>query len=58
MIDRQTAIRRLTNRWHEQVEHFPLMRHEIPLDLYIRANLGAVLKSELEDPLADYANRN
>lgn len=53
-IDRQTAVRRLTNRWLEQVEAFPAMRHEIPLALYVRRNLQAVMKGGL---LRDYANR-
>jgi hypothetical protein len=52
MTDRATAKRRLTNRWLEQVELYPLMRREIPLALYIRANIRAVLRYDL---LKDYS---
>ncbi len=55
MLTRQEAIKRLTNRWNEQAEKYPLMRREIPLELYIRRNLQIVLTSELDDPLARYA---
>jgi hypothetical protein len=55
MIDQAEAIRRLTNRWEEQVELYPAMRHEIPLDLYIRRNLAVVMKC---GQLADYARES
>lgn len=54
-MDRQTAVRRLTNRWHEQCEKYPLMRECISLALYVRRNLPAMLK--LEDALRDYDRR-
>lgn len=44
-LDRQTAIRRLVNRWYEQCEMFPRMRDEIPLSVYVRTNLPHVLRS-------------
>jgi hypothetical protein len=57
-IDRQTAIRRLTNRWIEQCEFYPTMRDAIPLKVYLRANLPFVLGSPLGlDVLAQYNNR-
>jgi hypothetical protein len=52
--DRATAVRRLTNRWHEQAELYPTMRKDIPLELYIRRNVRHVMKN---DSLADYMNR-
>lgn len=54
VIDRATARRRLTNRWLEQVERYPLMREEIPLALYIQRNIHTVMQN---GALADYANR-
>jgi hypothetical protein len=50
-IDKQTAVRRLTNRWREQCELYPTMREEIPLALYVRRNLPGVMRDGL---LADY----
>jgi hypothetical protein len=49
--DRATAKRRLTNRWLEQTELYPTMRQTIPLALYIRQNIGHVMKN---DSLLDY----
>lgn len=55
-LDKATATRRLTNRWHEQCRLFPTMRNEIPLALYVRRNLPAVLKSWRGiEALLDYA---
>lgn len=45
-IDRQTAVRRLTNRYNEQCELFPRTR-EIPLKLYIRRNVSHVMREGL-----------
>lgn len=53
-MTKREAIRRLTNRWNEQVEKYPLMRDDIPLALYLRRNLPHVLNSPLENPLAAY----
>jgi len=36
----------LKARWNEQVEHFPLMRQEIPLAKYTSVNLPYVLRNE------------
>jgi len=49
--DRETAKRRLTARWKEQVDQFPLMRRDIPLAMYISANLQSVMRFDL---LASY----
>lgn len=54
MISREEAKRRLTNRWNEQVERWPLMRKDIPLELYVRQNLPHVLKSWRDEPLEKY----
>ena len=35
----------VTARWHKQVERFPIMRHEIPLALYVRRNLRAAMRN-------------
>jgi hypothetical protein len=43
-IPYETAVRRLTNRWNEQVERYPLMRQQIPLMSYIRANAWNVMR--------------
>lgn len=53
-ITRKEAIKRLTNRWHEQCELFPTMRERIPLALYIRANVATVMRNGYG---ADYAQR-
>lgn len=54
-LDKATAKRRLINRWHEQCRNFPRMRDEIPLALYVRRNLTAVLRSPLGlEALASY----
>lgn len=52
MISRKEAVARLTARWKEQCEKFPLMRREIPLKLYIRVNLSKVQRGDM---LKDYA---
>lgn len=44
-LDKHTARRRLTNRWHEQVRLFPTMREDVPLRLYVSANLRSVMAS-------------
>ncbi len=41
-VNRVTAVRRLTNRYNEQCERFPLTR-ELGLELYVRANLRGVM---------------
>lgn len=41
----EAARNRLTNRWREQVERFPLMREWIPLDLYIQRHLSLVMRT-------------
>lgn len=46
-VDKTTAQRRLTNRWHEQCRLYPTMRDDIPLALYVRRNLAAVMNSPL-----------
>lgn len=51
-IDKATAVRRLTNRWHEQCERWPTLRERIPLALYIQRNIQAVLSGAC--PLEDY----
>lgn len=51
--DRQTATRRLANRWREQVDLFPDMRTDIPLALYIRRNIATVMRNDL---LIDYSS--
>jgi hypothetical protein len=53
-ISEETAIRRLTNRWHEQADKYPAMRQKLPLWNYIRANLYSVRKRAL---LKDYEVR-
>lgn len=50
-ITAHEAIRRLRHRWQEQVRLFPTMEREIPLSLYLHANLSHVVKHGL---LADY----
>lgn len=51
--DHATAVRRLTNRWNEQVKLYPTMRDKVPLSLYIRRNVRHVMA---HDSLADYMN--
>jgi hypothetical protein len=46
-IDYQTAVRRLTKRWHEQGEQHPATKQEMPLATYIRANAFAVMRNDL-----------
>lgn len=53
MLTRLEAIRRLTRRYQEQCERFPLMPRDISLDLYVASNVGIVMKREL---LASYAS--
>ena len=58
-LDKQTATRRLTNRWLEQVECFPTMRKDVPLKKYLSANLPFIMGSPLGlDALKDYNNRS
>ena len=45
--DKETATRRLTNRWNDQTLQFPVMRKDVPLDLYIRRNLRTVMRDDL-----------
>jgi hypothetical protein len=40
---RAVAAARLTQRWNEQCDMLPLMRADIPLDLYIRRNVAGVM---------------
>lgn len=47
MLDRETAVRRLTNRWLEQCELFPLMREDIPLKRWIAVNIAFCRRHEL-----------
>ncbi len=46
-IDRQTAVRRLTNRCREQCDLSPTLANDIPLKLYIRRNVGHVMREGL-----------
>ncbi len=48
--DRQTAKRRLRNRYAEQCDLFPAT-HKIPLAVYIRRNIADVMRDDL---LKDY----
>jgi len=41
-ISRDTAKRRLTAQWHEQVACYPLMRQYTPLAVYLDANIERV----------------
>lgn len=43
-LDKQTAISRLTARWQEETLRYPLMARDIPLSVYIAANLRHVRK--------------
>ena len=45
--DKETATRRLTNRWNDQTMQVPVMRKDVPLDLYIRRNLRTVMRDNL-----------
>lgn len=42
VIDQETAVRRLTNRYAEQCERWPTLQERIPLALYIERNIMAV----------------
>ena len=60
-MTKQDAIKRLTNRYHEQLDKFPLMARHISVDLYIRRNLPTVmanaksnLANGLPEPLMSY----
>lgn len=53
-IDRIEAIARLTARWNEQCERWPLMRRDIPLALYLQRNVALVMRRGL---LASYGER-
>ena len=46
-IDRETAVRRLTNRYNEQCERFPTMQNDISLELWLSRNLAYVQKGDL-----------
>jgi len=37
------AVQYLTRRWEEQVERYPLMHKEIPLQLYLQRNVRYLL---------------
>ena len=52
-ITKEEALVRLTARWLDQCEIFPMMREEIPLHLYVRENLPHVMKNGL---LAEYSH--
>lgn len=49
---RKEARERLAARWREQAEIYPAMRTEIPLEVYIKANLRHVMRENL---LKEYA---
>lgn len=46
-ISKDKAMERLTVRYYEQVEQFPMMRKHIPLTLYIARNVGHVMRNGL-----------
>lgn len=50
-ITRGLAETRLRKRYHQQALIYPIMWKELPLDLYIQANVRLVMENEL---LADY----
>lgn len=50
-MSKTEAVKRLTNRWNEQVRMFPTMQQDIPLSLYVSANLQSVMRGNL---LNDY----
>ena len=52
-ISKEEALVRLTARWLEQCDMFPMMREEIPLHAYVRENLPHVMKNGL---LAEYSH--
>jgi hypothetical protein len=54
-ITREEAIKRLTRRYNEQSEKYPLMAKDVPLALYLKRNLPSVLASPLANPMAKYA---
>jgi hypothetical protein len=51
MISRALAKTRLRKRWKEQVDRYPTMANDIPLDTYIAANWRRVAENDF---LADY----
>ena len=50
-ISRALAETRLRKRWKQQVDIYPAMKNEIPLDRYVAANWRHVSENGL---LADY----
>lgn len=44
-ISRALAETRLRKRWKEQAETFPTFAHDIPLDLYLKRNVAAVMEN-------------
>lgn len=52
-MTKKEAVKRLTNRWLEQTEKFPLMARDISLKLYVRRNIKYVLSGH--SPLEAYA---
>ncbi len=50
-ISRPLAETRLRKRYREQIEKFPTMAKDLPLDTYIRANVQRVMEHGF---LADY----
>lgn len=46
-INRTEAIARLAARYNEQCERWPLMRHDIPLNLYLQRNVANVMRGGL-----------
>jgi hypothetical protein len=54
-VNKAEALNRLTNRYNEQVERYPLMRDNIPLALYIRRNIKQVMRN---GTLASYSTTN
>ncbi len=55
MLTKPEAVKRLTKRYEEQAEKYPMMRDDISLALYLKRNLSHVMNSVLENPLSKYA---
>lgn len=52
VITREEAVKRLTNRYHEQSLLYPTLRDDVPLEMYIRENIDRVQANGM---LAEYA---
>ena len=46
-IDKETALRRLRNRWNELGDRFPTFRGDIPWATYMHANLRFCMRHGL-----------